>query len=132
MKLSVSRLALMFIAALSVSSNSLKSLAWDEVPGSWQNTCDVPNAWLTYDSNYQDSKILHGSFAQRTDVEISTIDGIRVSTPYGWGLLRASNTQAVLCLRFESDTHEGLCHLKKDFFEIMSNHFDEQLLAELK
>jgi len=59
MKLSVSRLALMFIAALSVSSNSLKSLAWDEVPGSWQNTCDVPNAWLTYDSNYQDSKILH-------------------------------------------------------------------------
>ncbi len=35
---------------------------------------------------------------------VNTIDGIRISWPDGWGLLRASNTQAVLVLRFEATT----------------------------
>ena len=34
--------------------------------------------------------------------EVNTIDGIRISHPKGWGLLRASNTQPVLVLRFEA------------------------------
>jgi len=111
-----------------------QSQTLDELIADFPHTFSSPEIRVTCAEQSKQSviKTVHGSFAQRTDVEISTIDGIRVSTPYGWGLLRASNTQAVLCLRFESDTHEGLCHLKKDFFEIMSNHFDEQLLAELK
>ncbi len=32
---------------------------------------------------------------------ISTIDGVRIAYPDGWGLIRASNTQAILVLRFE-------------------------------
>lgn len=32
------------------------------------------------------------------------VDGVRVRFPHGWGLLRASNTQPVLVLRFEADT----------------------------
>ncbi len=37
---------------------------------------------------------------------VNTIDGVRISFPDGWGLLRASNTQPILVLRFEaSDTH---------------------------
>jgi phosphomannomutase/phosphoglucomutase len=35
---------------------------------------------------------------------VNTIDGVRISWPDGWGLLRASNTQAVLVLRFEATT----------------------------
>jgi phosphomannomutase/phosphoglucomutase len=35
---------------------------------------------------------------------LNTIDGVRISWPDGWGLLRASNTQAVLVLRFEATT----------------------------
>ena len=38
---------------------------------------------------------------------VSTIDGVRISYPDGWGLLRASNTQPVLVLRFEATTPEG-------------------------
>jgi phosphomannomutase/phosphoglucomutase len=34
--------------------------------------------------------------------DVNTIDGIRISHPKGWGLLRASNTQPVLVLRFEA------------------------------
>lgn len=39
------------------------------------------------------------------------IDGVRVTTPDGWWLLRASNTQDVLVARAESDTAAGLTRL---------------------
>ncbi len=35
---------------------------------------------------------------------VSTIDGVRITYSDGWGLLRASNTQPVLVLRFEATT----------------------------
>ncbi len=38
----------------------------------------------------------------------SDIDGVRVSFPEGWGLVRASNTQPVLVMRFEAETPELL------------------------
>lgn len=36
------------------------------------------------------------------------IDGVRAVFPKGWGLVRASNTQAVLVLRFEAETEADL------------------------
>ncbi|MBS0294561.1 MAG: phosphomannomutase/phosphoglucomutase [Proteobacteria bacterium] len=39
---------------------------------------------------------------------ISTIDGLRVDWPDGFGLIRASNTTPVLVLRFEGHTDEAL------------------------
>ncbi len=42
------------------------------------------------------------------DYETITIDGVRVKFPNGWGLVRASNTQPVLVMRFEADTAEHL------------------------
>jgi phosphomannomutase / phosphoglucomutase len=39
-------------------------------------------------------------FASRYPV--NTIDGVRITFPKGWGLLRASNTQPVLVMRFEA------------------------------
>jgi len=37
-----------------------------------------------------------------------TVDGVRVLFPEGWGLVRASNTQPVLVMRFEATTPELL------------------------
>lgn len=45
-------------------------------------------------------------------VDVLTIDGVRVTNDDGWWLLRASNTQAVLVARCESNTAEGLERLK--------------------
>ena len=45
-------------------------------------------------------------FAQTN--EVITIDGARILFEHGWGLVRASNTQAILVLRFEADTNERL------------------------
>lgn len=41
-------------------------------------------------------------------IEVNATDGVRVNTPDGWWLLRASNTQDVLVARAESDSEEGL------------------------
>ena len=49
-----------------------------------------------------------------TGVNVRDIDGVRVETPDGWWLLRASNTQAVLVARCESGKSEGLERLKAD------------------
>jgi phosphomannomutase/phosphoglucomutase len=40
--------------------------------------------------------------------QVITIDGARIVFDLGWGLVRASNTQAMLVLRFEADTKEDL------------------------
>jgi phosphomannomutase/phosphoglucomutase len=36
------------------------------------------------------------------------VDGARINFPEGWGLVRASNTQPVLVMRFEATTPELL------------------------
>jgi phosphomannomutase/phosphoglucomutase len=45
-------------------------------------------------------------FRQRYDV--IDVDGVRVKFPEGWGLIRASNTQPALVLRFEASSPEKL------------------------
>ena len=51
---------------------------------------------------------------KQAGTEVSAIDGVRVRTPDGWWLLRASNTQAVLVARAEGLTADGLERLKAD------------------
>ncbi len=46
------------------------------------------------------------------NANINDTDGVRVLTKDGWWLLRASNTQAVLVARAESQNEEGLARLK--------------------
>jgi phosphomannomutase/phosphoglucomutase len=45
-------------------------------------------------------------FASRYPV--NTIDGVRITFPKGWGLLRASNTQPILVMRFEATDPSAL------------------------
>ena len=46
---------------------------------------------------------------------IITIDGLRAEFPYGWGLVRASNTTPSLILRFEADDAAGLERIQEAF-----------------
>jgi phosphomannomutase / phosphoglucomutase len=45
---------------------------------------------------------------------VNDIDGIRVSYPRGWALVRASNTQAALVLRYEAETSEDLEAIRRE------------------
>jgi phosphomannomutase/phosphoglucomutase len=59
-------------------------------------------------------------FRQRASFEegrVSSIDGVRVDWPDGWGLVRASNTTPVLVLRFDADNAEALERIKSAFRE---------------
>ena len=42
------------------------------------------------------------------------IDGVRVLFPHGWGLVRASNTQPILVMRFEATTQELLEEYRRE------------------
>lgn len=44
--------------------------------------------------------------------EVITVDGVRVLFGDGWGLIRASNTQPVLVLRFEARTDDDLLAIR--------------------
>ncbi|MBE2270960.1 MAG: phosphomannomutase/phosphoglucomutase [Anaerolinea sp.] len=48
--------------------------------------------------------------------EAITVDGIRVKFERGWGLLRASNTDSVLSLRFEGETEADALAYRDLFF----------------
>ncbi len=53
------------------------------------------------------------------DKKVNLIDGIRVSFPDGWALARASNTQPVLVLRFESKSEGGLLRIRNEVESIV-------------
>ncbi len=55
-----------------------------------------------------------GKFGEGT---VTTIDGIRVDYPDGWGLVRPSNTSPVLTLRFEADSQGALERIQRVFRE---------------
>lgn len=44
---------------------------------------------------------------------VITIDGARIRFENGWGLVRPSNTQAILVLRFEADSDEALTFIRE-------------------
>jgi len=44
--------------------------------------------------------------------EIIDVDGMRIQFDDGWGLLRASNTQPALVLRFEAPTKARICEMR--------------------
>lgn len=55
------------------------------------------------------------------DFKSSTIDGIRVEFEHGWGLVRSSNTQPVLVLRFEAENQKQL----EEYQQIVTSRLDK-------
>jgi phosphomannomutase/phosphoglucomutase len=51
-----------------------------------------------------------------------TLDGVRITFPEGWGLLRASNTQPVLVLRFEAASAPALSAYRAEVEDWLSRN----------
>ena len=60
--------------------------------------------------------------AKTSDIKINLIDGIRISFADGWALARASNTQSILVVRFESITADGLKRIENSVMEIVNKY----------
>lgn len=55
-----------------------------------------------------------------TNADFSEVDGVRVNTPEGWWLLRASNTQPMLVARVEARHKDGLAILMQALQDTLS------------
>jgi phosphomannomutase/phosphoglucomutase len=56
--------------------------------------------------------------------DVIDVDGARVKFEGGWGLVRASNTQPVLVLRFEASTKDALAAIKREFAAVLGRFVD--------
>ena len=63
------------------------------------------------------ARLQSASFA--APAQVSTIDGLRVDWPDGFGLIRASNTTPVLVLRFEGHTPEALERIQAEMLALL-------------
>lgn len=56
------------------------------------------------------------------EYSVNLIDGIRISFKNGWALCRASNTQPVLVVRYESDTAAGLKEIQSRVESVVNQY----------
>jgi phosphomannomutase / phosphoglucomutase len=79
---------------------------------------DVPRTYSTPEIRYDCPEEVKFELVRRAQEwfasrhEAVTVDGVRVIFPDGWGLVRASNTQPLLVLRFEARTPERLAEIQ--------------------
>lgn len=92
---------------LEILSNEKQSLA--------ELLADVPVTYSSPELRFDTVEEKKFALVQRcTDklkakgLELITVDGVRVTFPDGWGLIRASNTTPILVVRYEAKTQERL------------------------
>ena len=59
------------------------------------------------------------AFLKNQTATVSTLDGLRIDWPDGFGLIRASNTTPVLVLRFEGQTEAALQRIQHDMLALL-------------
>jgi phosphomannomutase len=74
-----------------------------------------------------DTLVKKASFPQ---AQVSTIDGLRVDWPDGFGLIRASNTTPVLVLRFEGHTQEAMHRIENEMLALLRTVKPEAEIAQ--
>ena len=91
-----------------------------EVFSSLPDSCNTPELQIQFDQDNAHHEFMQ-AFKQQADfsdaVDISTIDGMRVTWDRGWGLIRPSNTTPCLVLRFEADDENTLKQVQEKFRE---------------
>jgi phosphomannomutase/phosphoglucomutase len=79
---------------------------------------DVPKTFITPEirvdctDEIKFKVVEHVKEALKKDYPIIDVDGVRVKFEDGWGLVRASNTQPALVLRFEALTEKRLNEIR--------------------
>jgi len=95
----------------------------DEVFATFPNDISTPeiNIDVTDLTKFSIIETLQRDAQWGNDAKLTSIDGVRVDYPKGWGLVRASNTTPVLVLRFEADTDAELQRIKDVFHAQLKN-----------
>ncbi len=95
---------------------SKQQMSAEELFETFPNDISTPeiNIDVTDESKFSIIDALHDA-QWGDDAKLTSIDGVRVDYPHGWGLVRASNTTPVLVLRFEAESETELQRIKDVF-----------------
>lgn len=125
---------LVALKTLEIISRSNMTIAeiFDEIP----NLVATPEIVLSAPDNLKFKMIDEMTASLQGDYEVVTVDGARVIFDNGWGLVRASNTQPAVTLRFEAYTREQIAGYLQVFKaqlnkypKIDQSKFDAQIAA---
>ena len=103
--------ALRLIETISSSNESLSEMI-DKIP----STASTPEIRIDFPEDKKFAaidKLIKEVEKDLRDFKVTKIDGMRIEDSTGWALVRASNTQPALTLRFESDSNKNLLVLKE-------------------
>jgi len=106
---------------LEIISESDKKIA-EMLPGACANVVNTPVINVDCPDNQKFKIIRELRDFFRDKYQFVDVDGIRLNFSDGWALVRASNTQPALTLRFEADTVERLEEIKDIVFTPLMEH----------
>ncbi|TVM36648.1 phosphomannomutase/phosphoglucomutase [Oceanidesulfovibrio marinus] len=78
----------------------------------WPVTSNTPELRIDCPEEKLHGVVEHARRHFRNGYDVIDVDGVRLTFPDGWALLRASNTQPALSLRFEAETPERLAEIR--------------------
>ena len=125
---------LVALKTLEIISKSNKTIAeiFDEIP----KLVATPEIVLSTPDDLKFNMIEEMTTSLQSDYEVVTVDGARVIFDKGWGLVRASNTQPAVTLRFEAYTRGQIAsymgvfkHLLNKYPQIDQSNFEAQIAA---
>jgi len=125
---------LVALKALEIISQTDKTISeiFEEIP----KLVATPEIILSAPDNIKFSIIDEIGETLKGRYEVITVDGARAVFPHGWGLVRASNTQPAVTLRFEAYTKEQVVEYMQLFKTELNKHpeidqakFDAQIAA---
>lgn len=101
-----------YAAARLLEILSRSDMNLDEILSDVPETYSTPEIRIDCDDSIKFTVIEKIKKYFSTRYHINSIDGARLEFDDGWGLVRASNTQPVLVLRFESESEAGLGRIR--------------------
>lgn len=111
---------LVALKAMEIFAQSDKSVSeiFEEIP----KLVATPEIIMSAPDNVKFEIIDEITSVLEKDYEVLTVDGVRASFENGWGLVRASNTQPAITMRFEAYTAEDLVVYMNRFKEQLDKH----------
>ncbi len=109
--------SLRLIEILSRSDSTLTELLADVPP-----TFSTPELRVDCPDEIKFSVVEKVKAHFKKNFPVIDIDGVRVIFPGGWGLLRASNTQPVLVMRFEANREEELERIRETVESVVKDN----------
>jgi phosphomannomutase/phosphoglucomutase len=123
-------IALKTLEIISKSDKTISEL-FDEIP----TLPATPEIILSAPDNVKFQIINEITEALSADHEVITLDGVRAVFDNGWGLIRASNTQPAITLRFEAYDRSQLVEYMQRFKKLLDSHPEidqEKLITQIE